>query len=124
MSPFTTIETQIRDIPALREACRELGVELLENTEARGYTGNQHRGDLVIRLRGPYDVALNSQDGRYGLTCDWWGGHVEKELGAGYGKLLQLYGVYRAQAEAHRKYYSTRRQTLADGSIRLTIGGV
>ena len=125
MSHFTTIETQVRDIPALREACRELGVELLENAVARGYAANTHKGDLVIRLKGPYDVALNrQQDGRYGLTCDWWDGHVEGELGPGYGKLLQLYGLYKAQAEARRKGYTTRRQQLGDGSIKLTIGGL
>lgn len=125
MSHFTTIETQVRDILALKEACRELGVELLENTSARGYNQNQHRGDLVIRLKGPYDVALNRQkDGSYGLTTDWWDGHVERELGAGYGKLLQLYGLYKAQAEARRKGLTTRRQQLGDGSIKLTIGGL
>ncbi|MEI8351396.1 MAG: DUF1257 domain-containing protein [bacterium] len=125
MSHFTTIETQVRDIPALREACRELGVELLENAIARGYAANTHKGDLVIRLKGPYDVALNRQpDGSYGLTTDWWGGHVERELGTGFGKLLQLYGVYRAQQEARRKGYTTRRQQLGDGSIKLTIGGI
>jgi hypothetical protein len=57
-------------------------------------------------------------------TTDWWAGHVERELGAGYGKLLQLYGVHKAQAEAKRKGYTTRRQQLGDGSIKLTIGGV
>ena len=99
MSHFTTITTQIRDLVAVRGACQELGIELLENTTARGYAGNTHRGDYVIRLRGPYDVALTrQQDGSYGLTTDWWDGHVERELGTGYGKLLQLYGVYKAQA--------------------------
>ena len=34
MSHFATIQTQIRDIAALRDACRELGVELIENTQA------------------------------------------------------------------------------------------
>ena len=125
MSHFTTIETQIRDISALQAACHELGLTVLESTMARGYSSNNIKGDLVIRLRGPYDVALNRQpDGSYGLTTDWWAGHVERELGAGYGKLLQLYGVYRAQAEARRKGYTTRRQSLSDGSIKLTIGGV
>jgi len=125
MSHFTSIETQIRDIPALREACRELGLTVTENGVARGYSSNTHRGDLVIRLKGPYDVALNrQQDGSYGLTTDWWNGHVERELGAGYGKLLQLYGVYRAQAEARRKGYTTKRQQLGDGSIKLIIGGL
>jgi hypothetical protein len=125
MSHFTTIQTQIRDLAALRAACAELGVELVENAEARGYYEDQPlKGEFVIRLKGPYDIAVNlQQDGTYGLTCDWYKGHVEKEVGANYGRLLQLYGVYKAQAEARRKGYTTRRQTLGDGSIKLVIGG-
>ncbi len=34
MSHFTTIQTQIRDAEALADACAELGVELLRDTEA------------------------------------------------------------------------------------------
>lgn len=125
MSHFTTIQTQIRDVSALRAACEELGLGVLANTQARGYGGNKLNGDLVIRLNGPYDIAVNSQqDGSFGLTCDWWGGHVEQEAGKAYGKLLQLYGVHKAQAEARRKGYTSRRQSLKDGSIKLTIGGV
>ena len=82
MSHFTTVTTQIKDIAALRSACGELGIEVLENAEARGYSTNTTKGDYVLRLRGPYDVALNRQpDGSYGLTTDWWDGHVEKEVG-------------------------------------------
>ena len=125
MSHFATIQTQIRDIAALRETCRELGVELIENAVARGYGGNNQQGEYVIRLKGPYDIAVNRQpDETFGLTCDWWDGHVEKEVGANYGWLLQLYGVHKARIEAQRKGYTVRRQTLADGAIKLTIGGV
>ena len=125
MSHFTTIQTQIRDIAALRGACRELGVELIENAEGRGYSSNRRKGEYVIRLKGPYDIAVNRQkDGTFGLTCDWWQGHVEREVGKNYGRLLQLYGVYKAQTEARRKGYTTRRQSLKDGSIKLVIGGV
>ena len=125
MSHFTTIETQVRDVQALRAACTEMGLAVEENAVARGYSRNTHNGDLVIRLKGPYDIALNrQQDGTYGLTCDWWDGHVEREVGANYGKLLQLYGVHKAQIEARKKGYTTRRQTLADGAIKLVIGGV
>lgn len=125
MSHFTTIDTQIRDVVALRLACMELGVELQENAVARGYGSNTLRGDLVIRLRGPYDIAVNRMpDGALGLTTDWWDGHVEREVGANYGRLLQLYGVHKARIEAQRKGYSVRRQTLGDGSIKLVIGGV
>ena len=103
MSHFTEIKTQIKDIEALRLACREMGLTLLQNTEARGYSEDKTKGDYVIRLKGPYDIALNQQpDGTYGLTSDLWQGHVEKEVGEGYGKLLQLYGVHKASIEARK----------------------
>lgn len=125
MSHFTTIQTQVRDIDALRDACRELGLEVLDHAEARGYGARWHPGDHVIRLKGPYDIALKAQpDGTFSLTTDWWDGHVEREVGPNFGRLLQLYGVYKAQREARRKGLTTRRQNLNDGRIKLTIGGV
>ena len=125
MSHFTSIQTQIRDLAALADACRELGAELVRGCVARGYATNTRTGDAVIKLKGPYDIALNRQeDGTYGLTTDWWGGHVEKEVGAGFGKLLQLYGVHKAMRDAKKKGYLTSRKTLPNGAIKLTIGGV
>jgi hypothetical protein len=82
LSHFTEIKTQIKDIEALRSACQELGLTLLQNTEARGYYENKTKGDFVVQLEGPYDIALNKNaDGTYGLTADLWQGHVEKEFG-------------------------------------------
>ena len=125
MSHFATIQTQIKDIVALKAACNELGVSVLENNEARGYSVNSQHGDYVIRLKGPYDIAANKQqDGTYGLTTDWWDGHVEKEVGKDFGKLIQLYGVYKATAEARRKGHVVQRRAMANGSIKLCIGGV
>ena len=125
MSHFTEIQTQIKDITALKAACSELGLGLKENAVARGYGCNKRKGDYVITLKGPYDVAVNkTQDGSCGLTTDWWAGHVEKEVGKNFGRLLQLYGIHKAQIEARKKGYTARRQTLGDGSIKLVIGGV
>ena len=125
MSHFTEIKTQIKDIQALRAACRELNLPLLENAEARGYYENKIKGEFVIKLSGPYDIAVNKQeDGTYGLTADLWQGHVEKEVGAGYGKLLQLYGVHKTMIEARKKNLSVLRQQKADGSIKLVLMGV
>jgi hypothetical protein len=125
MSHFTEIKTQIKDIVALRLACQELGITLLQNVEARGYYENKTKGDYVIRLKGPYDIALNQQkDGTFGLTADLWQGHVEKEVGQGYGKLLQLYGVHKATIEARKKGLSVLRKQQANGSIKLVLMGV
>jgi len=124
MSHFTEIKTRIKDIEALRLACAEMGLTLLPNSEARGYYENKTKGDFMIQLKGPYDIALNLQkDGTYGLTADLWQGHVEKEVGKGYGKLLQLYGVHKATLEARKKGLSVLRRQQQNGSIKLVLMG-
>ena len=106
-------------------ACQELGLTLLQNAEARGYYENKTKGDYVVQLKGPYDIALNKQpDGTFGLTADLWQGHVEKEVGQGYGKLLQLYGVHKATIEARKKGLSVLRRQQQNGSIKLVLMGV
>ena len=125
MSHFTTIKTQIKDIEALRSACQEMGLSLLQNAEARGYYENKTKGDYVIRLKGPYDIALNKQpDGSFGLTADLWNGHVEQEVGPGYARLLQLYGVHKAMREARKRGHLVRRSQQQNGSIKLIIATV
>ena len=122
MSHFTTIKTQIKDIEALRSALGEMGLALFPDAEARGYYESKTKGDYVIRLKGLYDVALNKQpDGAYGLTTDWWAGHVEKEVGKDFGRLLQLYGVHKTMLEAKRRGYSVIRKAQQDGAIKLTL---
>ncbi|MBE0542248.1 MAG: DUF1257 domain-containing protein [Verrucomicrobia bacterium] len=124
MSHFTTIKTQIKDIAALEAACKELSLSLLQNANARGYAAQTRHGDFVIQLAGPYDIAVNKQpDGTYGLTTDWWQGHVEKEVGSNFGKLLQLYAVHKATAEARKKGFSVLRQSQRNGNIKLVLLG-
>ena len=122
MSHFTTIQTQIKDVEALRAAVNEMGLQLIANTTARGFYQQTLKGEFVIRLKGPYDIAVNRQkDNTYGLTTDWWDGHVEKEVGSNFGRLLQLYGVHKASAEARRKGYSVLRKPQPNGSIKLVL---
>ena len=125
MSHFTTIETEIRDIDALRAACQEMGPLLLQDAEARGIAANRRQGEYVVRLKGPYDIAVNREENRsYGLTTDWWQGHVEQEVGKDFGRLLQFYGVHKATREARRRGYTVRRQQLENGAVKLCLGGV
>ena len=125
MSHFTTIKTQIKDLDALKSACAELNLPVLEKAQARGYYGNILKGDFVIKLKGPYDIAVQKQkDGTFGLTSDLFAGHVEKEVGSNYGKLLQLYAVHKAMKEARRKGHLVTRQHKTDGTIKLVIQGV
>lgn len=125
MSHFTTIKTQIKDIEALKTACQEMGLTVQQDASARGYAGNAIKGDYVIQLKGPYDIALQKQeDGAYGITADLWNGHVEKEVGKNYGRLLQLYGVHKTTIEARKKGLSVLRQPARDGNIKIILMGV
>jgi len=126
MSHFTTIQTRIRDLDALADACTDLGVRLVTNAECRGYAGVTRTAPSVIKLKGPYDIAVDpadTKDGTYGLTTDWWDGHVAKEVGEGYGRLLQSYGVHKTMREARLRGLRTTRKVEADGSILLTLEG-
>jgi hypothetical protein len=126
MSHFVAIKTSVRDVNALRKACEELGLELLEKGTARGYSRNTIKGDYVIRLKGPYDVAVNQdkETGSFGFSTDWFAGHVEKEVGKDYCRLLQLYAVHKTMLEAKKKALTCRRQLLGDGSVKIMIGGL
>jgi len=126
MSHFTTIQTQIRDLEALSDACTELGVALVSNTQCRGYAGITRQAPHAIKLHGPYDIAVDpspENDGTYGLTTDWWDGHVVKEVGEGYGRLLQAYGVHKTMREARTRGLRILRKQEQDGSVLLTLEG-
>ena len=121
MSHYTTITTQIKNLDALRAACAELKLPLIPNALARGYA-QPLKGEHVIQLKGPYDIAVNRlPDGTYSLTTDWWLGHVAREVGSGFGRLLQLYGVHQATLTARRKGYSVQRQPQPNGAIKLVL---
>jgi hypothetical protein len=126
MSHFTTIQTQIRDIDALLCACVELGLKLQPEFHCRGYAGITRKAPYVIQLRGPYDIAVDpspEKDGTYGLTTDWWDGHVAKEVGEGYGRLLQAYGIHKTIREARSRGLRVVRKQELDGSVLLTLEG-
>lgn len=126
MSHFVTIQTRIRDLDALSDACAELGLSLAANADCRGYAGITRNAPHVIKLRGPYDIAVDPSDsgnGNYGLTTDWWDGHVAREVGEGYGRLLQSYGVHKTTREARLRGLRTTRKVEADGTILLTLEG-
>lgn len=126
MSHFTTIKTQIRDLDALADACHEMDLGFIANGQCRGYAGITRQAPHVIRLKGPYDIAVEpaaENNGTYGLTTDWWDGHVENEVGKDFGRLLQTYGIQKTTREARLRGLRVSRRQEQDGSILLTLEG-
>ena len=128
MSEWSTVLVKIKDLEALAAACEELGVRLLSGNglTARGWSGHVRHAPHVIRLRGPYDIAVepsSEQGGTYEMSTDWWDGHVASEVGENYGRLLQTYGVIKTERMARVHGLRVNKKQMADGSIQLTLQG-
>jgi hypothetical protein len=124
MSHWTQMAVEISDLPALQQAAQELGCRLRNDVRARGYAGSNRAAPYVIQTPEPcrYDIAVDhAADGKLALTTDWWGGDVAKVVGDSYRKLLQHYGIAKAELAAHAEGYLTTRETCANGDLQLHI---
>lgn len=145
MSHTTAINAvKITSITALQAAVAELAMNgvpcsLVANEKPRAFFDNQQGmgvADYVLKLtNSKYDVGFYKQDdGSYVARTDFWGGDIQKNLGAApskperaeqakMGRLFQLYAVHAATETAKRKGLSVRRINGQDGKIKLELMG-
>ncbi len=151
MSHIATIKTEIKDLEALKLACRELGLTFLENQKTCKFYPVQnkpplHPCDHAIAMPTHADKTMDMELGLvktptgYNIAADdlmllsencpdgqFWAKHIfgteVNPLGKKYGKLLQAYGVNKAILEARRKGYTATRKHV-NGSIQVCITGM
>jgi hypothetical protein len=124
MSHFVKVQTQINDLAALKMAAVEMGFKVEENASIRGYYGLGQTCELVVKLKGRYDVGFNKQeDGTYGMVCDWFAGYVEEEIGKNGGQLLQGYTYQKVAKEAGQRGYTVQKSMEKDGKMKIRVGG-
>lgn len=145
MSHVVTIETQVTDLVALRQACEALGLELVEGQRNYRWFG-RHVADYplpegfavedlgkchhAIRVKGnpkAYEIGVvRRKDGKagYQLIYDFWsqGMGLEAVAGKGLTKLRQEYAAQVVIRTMGGKRKIVREQQ-ADGRIRLRITG-
>ncbi len=121
MSHIVRIQTQVRDEAAVFAACRRrqlgepvAGKHLLFSGEVEG---------LAVRLRDwtyPAVCQLETGEVQYDNFGGRWG--EQREL----DQFMQAYAVEKARIEARKRGHAVMEQSLADGSIKLTVqvGGV
>jgi hypothetical protein len=116
MSHIVSIQTKIRDPHALAAACRRLGLEEPVQGTATLFTA-QATG-LLVKLPGwhyPVVADLASGEVKFDNYNGHWGAQADLD------RLMQIYAVEKARAEARRLGHSVTEQSLSDGSIKLTI---
>ena len=116
MSHIVQIKTEIRDGLAVRCACQRLklpqaveGTHRLFSGEATGL------GVLLPAWKFPVVCKLDSGELAYDNYNGRWGQQSELD------RFLQGYAVEMAKLEARRKGHTCTEQSLADGSIKLTV---
>lgn len=116
MSHIVQIKTEVRDVEAIKGACRRLKLE--EPVNANHHVFSVHRQGWGVKLPNwTYPVVCNTETGAVDFDNynGSWGKQEELD------KFLQAYAVEKAVLEAQRNGYSLYETTLPDGSIELSI---
>jgi hypothetical protein len=116
MSHIVSIKTKLLDAAAVNAACRRLGLEEPISGTAELFSGKAT--GLLVKLPGwQYPAVIDTTSGevKFDNYNERWGKQTELD------KLLQMYAVEKARAEARRMGNTVTEQALTDGSIKLTI---
>ncbi|MDB5392449.1 MAG: hypothetical protein JWM11_8095 [Planctomycetaceae bacterium] len=116
MSHLVTIQTQVRDPAAISSACLRLQLPSPEFGTTALFS-NQASGWAVQLPDWNYPVVCDVEQGQ--LCYDNYGGRWGDQQHLDH--FLQIYAVEKAKIEARRLGHSTIEQSLADGSIKVTI---
>jgi hypothetical protein len=116
VSHIVQIQTKVRDPVGIRAACHRLTLPGPVFGETKLFSAT--KTGWAIRLR----------DWRYPVVCDCTTGRIEFDnYGGRWGdqreldRFIQTYAVEKTKIEARRKGHSVTEQSLADGSIKLTV---
>jgi hypothetical protein len=116
LSHIVSIKTEVRDVHAVTEACRRLGLPAPVTGTAKLYSGRAT--GLLVRLpsrRFPVVCDLPTGQVKFDNFNGVWGDLKQLD------RLLQIYAVEKARIEARKRGYNVVEQDLPDGSIKLTV---
>jgi hypothetical protein len=116
MSHIVQIQTEVRDSAAVRSACQRRQLHVPVDGTHKLFSGEAT------------GLAVQLPDWRYPVVCELTSGQVLYDnYGGRWGDqqhldaFVQSYAVEKARIEARRGGHSCIEQTLADGSVKLTI---
>lgn len=127
MSHFTTVETKIKDLVALKAALKDLGYDFTENeagVEVRGWLGQKETAELSIHASKQYDVGVKATANGYEFVADWWG--VESGRGITQEQFVkavtQRYAYHKVLSEVAKQGFTIETDEVSeDKTISLTV---
>jgi hypothetical protein len=116
VSHIVQIKTEVRDAVAVGAACQRLKLEAPTQGTAKLFSSSAT--GVIVKLPGwRYPAVFDTQSGqaRYDNYGGRWGEQVQ------FDRFLQGYAVEKTKLEARKKGHTVTEQSLADGSIKLTV---
>jgi hypothetical protein len=121
MSHFTTIKVQIKNGAILHQILQELGYQVEQNTNVRGYRGKTTQAEYVIRQANGYDLGFRQQGENYEIIADFWGAKINQQEFI--NNITQKYAHKNLMATIETEGFNVEEEEiLEDGTVRVVVG--
>ncbi|MTJ48279.1 DUF1257 domain-containing protein [Dolichospermum sp. UHCC 0259] len=121
MSHFTTIKVQIKQGEVLLQVLKELGYQVEQNTQVRGYMGNKTNAEYVIKQSNGYDLGFRKSGESYELVADFWGAKINQQEFI--NNISQKYAHKTLMETIQTEGFNVEEEeVLADGTVRVLVG--
>ena len=121
MSHISKIELEVKDLSALKQACRTLNLEFCAKQEQFQWYGQSSQCQHAIKVPGArYEIGVVKANNAWELNCDYYDAAIEKAIGHQGGWLKQAYAVAKTRIEARKKTYTVVERKTSTG-IRLHV---
>ncbi|UUO13142.1 DUF1257 domain-containing protein [Dolichospermum heterosporum] len=121
MSHFTTIKVQIKQGEVLLQVLKELGYQVEQNTQVRGYMGDKTNAEYVIKQSNGYDLGFRKNGESYELVADFWGAKINQQEFI--NNISQKYAHKTLMETIQTEGFSVEEEeVLADGTVRVLVG--
>ncbi|MBE9257487.1 DUF1257 domain-containing protein [Dolichospermum sp. LEGE 00246] len=121
MSHFTTIKVQIKQGEVLLDVLQELGYQVEQNTQVRGYMGDKTNAEYVIKQSNGYDLGFRKNGEGYELVADFWGAKINQQEFI--NNISQKYAHKTLMETIQTEGFNVEEEeVLADGTVRVLVG--
>ena len=121
MSHFTTIKVQIKQGEVLLDVLQELGYQVEQNTQVRGYMGDKTNAEYVIKQSNGYDLGFRKNGESYELVADFWGAKINQQEFI--NNISQKYAHKTLMETIQTEGFNVEEEeVLADGTVRVLVG--
>jgi hypothetical protein len=121
MSHFTTIKVQIKQGEVLLDVLQELGYQVEQNTQVRGYRGDKTNAEYVIKQSNGYDLGFRKNGEGYELVADFWGAKINQQEFI--NNISQKYAHKTLMETIQTEGFNVEEEeVLADGTVRVIVG--